>query len=58
MNNGAYVGQSMAAVVSIPVFMMGGVVRPFIGVMLVALSVYLIWKRARSGWQLPTNGLA
>ena len=48
----------MAAVVSIPVFMMGGVVRPFIGVMLVALSVYLIWKRARSGWQLPTNGLA
>lgn len=48
----------MAAVVSIPVFMMGGVVRPIIGVMLVALSVYLIWKRARSGWQLPTNELA
>ena len=48
----------MAAAVSIPVFMMGGAVRPVIGVMLVALSVYLIWKRARSGWQLPTNELA
>ena len=45
----------MAAAVSIPVFMMGGAVRPVIGVMLVALSVYLIWKRARSGWQLPAS---
>ena len=48
----------MAAAVSIPVFMMGGAVRPVIGVMLVALSVYLIWKRARSGWQLPASELA
>ena len=47
----------MAAAVSIPVFMMGGAVRPVIGVMLVALSVYLIWKRARSGWQLPASEL-
>jgi len=45
----------MAAAISIPVFMMGGAVRPVIGVMLVALSVYLIWKRARSGWQLPAS---
>ena len=48
----------MAAAVSIPVFMMGGAVSPVIGVMLVALSVYLIWKRARSGWQLPASELA
>jgi len=45
----------MAAAISIPVFMMGGAVRPVIGVILVALSVYLIWKRARSGWQLPAS---
>ena len=48
----------MAAAISIPVFMMGGAVRPVIAVMLVALSGYLIWKRARSGWQLPSNKLA
>jgi len=45
----------MAAAISIPVFMMGGAVRPVIGVSLGALSVYLIWKRARSGWQLPAS---
>ncbi len=49
---------SMAAAISIPVFMMGGSVRPVIAVMLVALSGYLIWKRIRSDWQLPTNNLA
>ena len=48
----------MAAAISIPVFMMGGAVRPVIGVMLVALSVYLIWKRVRSGWQFPVSELA
>ena len=48
----------MAAAISIPVFMMGGSVRPVIAVMLVALSGYLIWKRIRSGWQLPANKLA
>ena len=48
----------MAAAISIPVFMMGGSVRPVIAVMLVALSGYLIWKRIRSGWQLPSNKLA
>ena len=48
----------MAAAISIPVFMMGGSVRPVIAVMLVAVSGYLIWKRIRSGWQLPSNKLA
>ena len=48
----------MAAAISIPVFMMGGSVRPVIAVMLVALSGYLIWTRIRSGWQLPSNKLA
>ena len=48
----------MAAAISIPVFMMEGSVRPVIAVMLVALSGYLIWKRIRSGWQLPANNLA
>ena len=48
----------MAAAISIPVFMMEGSVRPVIAVMLVALSGYLIWKRMRSGWQLPSNKLA
>ena len=48
----------MAAAISVPVFMMEGSVRPVIAVMLVALSGYLIWKRIRSGWQLPSNKLA
>ena len=48
----------MAAAISIPVFMMGGSVRPVIAVMLVALSGYLVWNRIRSGWQLPSNKFA
>ena len=47
----------MTAAISIPVFMMGGAVRSSMGVILLAISGYLVWRRVRSGWQLPTNEL-
>ncbi len=40
---------------ALPTFMMQGVVRPAIGAGLVALGLYLIWRRARSGWALPAE---
>ena len=48
----------ITAAISVPVFMMGGTFRSSLGVMLVAISVYLVWRRARSGWRLPTNEMA
>jgi putative tricarboxylic transport membrane protein len=37
---------------SIPMFMMGGVVRPGLGALLIAIGAYFLVKRHRSGWQL------
>jgi putative tricarboxylic transport membrane protein len=39
--------------VSVPLFMMGGWVRPAIGTGLLALGAVLLWRRARHGW--PTQ---
>jgi putative tricarboxylic transport membrane protein len=38
--------------VSVPLYMMGGVVRPILGTILIALACYVIWRRAKGGWQL------
>jgi putative tricarboxylic transport membrane protein len=47
---------AMAASVSLPMFMMGGVARPLIAIALLILSGYLVWHRT---WKRPrsnTNG--
>ncbi len=42
---------------SIPLFMMGGAVRPLIAVALIVLGGWLFWRRQRSGWALPSAGV-
>ncbi|MBE9553751.1 MAG: tripartite tricarboxylate transporter permease [Proteobacteria bacterium] len=37
---------------SVPMAMMGGLVRPVIAAVLLAAGAYLIWQRARKGWRL------
>ena len=37
---------------SVPLVMMGGIVRPAIGAVLVCVTGYLVWNRARGGWRL------
>jgi putative tricarboxylic transport membrane protein len=44
---------AMCLFMSVPVFMMEGVVRPVLGVGLGLFGLYLIAQRARSGWKLP-----
>ena len=39
--------------VSVPLFMMGGIPRPIIATLVVALGAYILWRRAKDGWQLP-----
>ncbi len=40
---------------SIPMFMMGGWVRPGVAVVLIALAVMMLWRRHRNDWVLPTE---
>ena len=40
---------------SVPMFMMGGWVRPGIAVALIALGTLMLWRRYQSGWLLPTE---
>lgn len=40
---------------SVPMFMMGGWVRPGIAVVLLALAAWMSWRRHQSGWVLPTE---
>ena len=49
VNNGAYVGSGLYD---------GRYFQVQFGCRVVAISVYLIWRRARSGWRLPTNVIA
>ncbi len=42
----------MALALSGPLFMMGGVVRPTVGIVVVVSAVWLLWRRARGGWML------
>lgn len=51
----AYIPVLLAAL-SIPLFMMEGFVRPIIGVALLALSAYLLWRSAASGWKVAPEG--
>ncbi len=46
----------LLAAVSVPLFMMEGFVRPIIAVALVALSAYLLWRSAASGWKVTPAG--
>lgn len=39
---------------SVPLFMMGGWVRPAFAAVLVGVGCWLFWKRHRDGWHLPT----
>ncbi len=49
---------ALTASASIPLFMMGGVVRPSIGGVLLVLSGYMLWRRYRNGWRLPSANMA
>jgi putative tricarboxylic transport membrane protein len=40
--------------VSVPLFMMGGVTRPILATTVAALGAFVLWRRARGGWQLST----
>ncbi len=39
--------------VSVPLFMMGGIPRPILAGLVIALGLFVVWRRARGGWQLP-----
>ncbi len=38
---------------SVPLFLMGGIPRPVLACILIALGAWTLWKRWRSGWTLP-----
>jgi putative tricarboxylic transport membrane protein len=38
--------------VSVPLFMMTGGVRPIVGGLLLAMGIFMLWKRNRAGWPL------
>jgi putative tricarboxylic transport membrane protein len=38
--------------VSVPLFMMGGIPRSILGTLVAAFGAYVLWRRARNGWQL------
>ena len=39
-----------------PLFLMDGWLRPAVGALLVCTGIYLVWRRSRTGWQLPSGG--
>ena len=42
----------MAFALSPPLFLMGGIVRPILGTVLVAYGTFLLWRHARNGWRV------
>ena len=40
----------------LPLFMMGGVVRPVLASALLLLAGFTLWRHQRAGWQLPLRG--
>ncbi|HSS65468.1 MAG TPA: hypothetical protein VLS27_13615, partial [Gammaproteobacteria bacterium] len=40
---------------SVPMFMMGGWVRPGIAVVLLVVAAMMLWRRHGNGWMLPTE---
>ncbi len=43
----------MAAALSLPMFMMGGAVRPTVGATLLLWALWTAWRRGRAGWAIP-----
>ncbi len=46
----------MAAALATPMFMMGGSVRPMLGLALLLMAGWLLWRRSQSKWALPEAG--
>jgi len=46
---------ALAACLSVPMFMMGGSVRPVVGAGLLMLAAWMLWRRWRGGWALPQS---
>jgi putative tricarboxylic transport membrane protein len=44
-------------VLSIPMFMMGGWVRPGIALALIGLAALMLWRRRQNGWTLPREAV-
>lgn len=42
----------MAAALSVPMFMMGGWVRSLVGIALLMLTSWMLWRRSQDGWAL------
>jgi putative tricarboxylic transport membrane protein len=43
---------ALLLVLSIPLFMMGGITRPAVGGLMILLSAYIFYSNARNGWKL------
>jgi len=46
---------AVTSCLALPMFMMGGSVRPLIGSGLLLLAGWMLWRRWRSGWVLPAS---
>lgn len=46
---------ALVIAISLPILMMPGTVRPVIGAALLLLGAFLLWRRWRIGWVLPTD---
>jgi putative tricarboxylic transport membrane protein len=42
----------LAAALSVPMFMHGGIVRPVLAGILLVIAAHLLWKHYRNGWRL------
>ena len=49
---------ALCMALSVPLFLMGGWVRPIIALVLVGFGLWLLWQRWRGGWQLEAGGAA
>ena len=43
-------------IIVLPLFLMGGVVRPVLAGALLLLAAFTLWRHQRAGWQLPLRG--
>ncbi|MGE4561614.1 MAG: hypothetical protein AAEC10_01650, partial [Rhodospirillales bacterium] len=41
--------------VALPLFMMGGITRPVVALIVLAFGTHVLVRRARSGWQLQVT---
>ena len=42
----------MSVCLAVPVFMMQGVIRPGLAMVMVLFGAWLLWRHARNGWRL------